>query len=119
MTIGTVLPAKSWVLVVEESRSRSESSGWGFDRNNLVTTVRTLNDSLAVRCRMTLLVGALLGLAVLAQSASVNSYRQQQPVLLDEGDHMAKSELPPEIPPDKEHPIARKLIAAEEGENQL
>ena len=36
--------------------------------------------------------------------------------MLDEGDLIAKSELPPEIPPDKDHPLARKLIAAEEGE---
>jgi len=65
---------------------------------------------------MTRLIGILLASAVVAQTASVSAARQEQPVLLDEGDLIAKSELPPEIPPDKEHPLARKLIAAEEGE---
>lgn len=65
---------------------------------------------------MTWLTEILLASAVVAQTANVSAARQEQPVLLDEGDLIAKSELPPEIPPDKEHPLARKLIAAEEGE---
>jgi hypothetical protein len=62
------------------------------------------------------LKGILLASAVVALTASVSPARQEQRVLLDEGDLIAKSELPPEIPPDKDHPLARKLIAAEEGE---
>jgi len=58
----------------------------------------------------------LLVSTVVAQIASASAARQEQPVLLSEGDLIVKSELPSEIPPDKEHPLARKLIAAEEGE---
>lgn len=36
--------------------------------------------------------------------------------MLQEGDFVAKSELQRELPTDKDHPIARKLIAADEGE---
>jgi len=36
--------------------------------------------------------------------------------LLEEGDFVAKSELALELPADKDHPLARKLIATEEGE---
>jgi hypothetical protein len=71
---------------------------------------------LTVRCGMTWLTGILLASVVLAQTASVTSSRQEQPILLEEGDFVAKSELPREIPPDKDHPIARKLISTEEGE---
>jgi hypothetical protein len=65
---------------------------------------------------MTWLRGILLASAVVAQTASVSSSRQEQPILLEEGDFVAKSELPREIPPDQDHPLARKLIAADEGE---
>ena len=65
---------------------------------------------------MTWLRGILLASAILAQSASVSASRQQPPVLLEEGDLIAKSELPRELPSDKDHPSARKLIAADEGE---
>jgi len=63
---------------------------------------------------MTWLTGILLASAVVAQTASVSSSRQKQPILLEEGDFVAKSELPREIPPDKDHPLAHKLIAADE-----
>jgi len=65
---------------------------------------------------MTRLRGLLLASAVVAQTASVSSSRQEQPILLEEGDFVAKSELPREIPPNQDHPLARKLIAADEGE---
>ncbi|MGC1644615.1 MAG: hypothetical protein WA741_02200 [Candidatus Sulfotelmatobacter sp.] len=65
---------------------------------------------------MTWLGGILLACAVVAQTASVSSRPQEQPILLEEGDLVAKSELPREIPPDENHPLARKLIAADEGE---
>ncbi len=65
---------------------------------------------------MTWIRGILLASAVVAQAASASSSRQEQPILLEEGDFVAKSELPREIPPDKDHPLARKLIAADEGE---
>jgi hypothetical protein len=65
---------------------------------------------------MTWLRGILLASAVVAQTASVSLSRQEQPVLLEEGDFVAMSELPREIPPDKDHPVGRKLIAADEGE---
>jgi hypothetical protein len=64
---------------------------------------------------MTWLRGILLASAVVAQTASVNPSRQD-PVFLEVGDFVAKSELPRELPADKDHPLARKLIAAEEGE---
>ena len=54
--------------------------------------------------------------AILAQTAGASASRQHTPVLLEEGDLVAKSELPRELPPDKDHPSARKLIAADEGE---
>lgn len=57
----------------------------------------------------------MLASAVIAQTASVNP-SHQQPVVLEEGDFVAKSELPRELPADNDHPLARKLIAAEEGE---
>ncbi len=82
----------------------------------LISTVRPLKDNLTVRCGMTWLKGILLASAVVAQTASVSPSRQAQPVLLEEGDFVAMSELPREIPPDKDHPLARKLIAADEGE---
>jgi len=58
----------------------------------------------------------LLASAVVAQTASLNARGQEQPVLLEEGDFVSKSELARELPADKDHPFARKLIAAEEGE---
>ena len=58
----------------------------------------------------------ILWAAMLAQAASASASRQEPPVLLQEGDLFAKSELPNELPPDKDHPVARKLIAADEGE---
>jgi len=64
---------------------------------------------------MTWLRCILLASAVIAQTASVNP-SHQQPVVLEEGDFVAKSELPRELPADNDHPLARKLIAAEEGE---
>src|SRR5208282_2137591 len=51
-----------------------------------------------------------------AQTTSVNRSRQAEPVLPDEGDVVSKSELIREIPPDKDHPLPRKLIAVQEGE---
>jgi hypothetical protein len=65
---------------------------------------------------MTWLRGILLASAVVAQTASVSSSRQERFILLEEGDFVAKSELPREIPPDKDHPVGRKLIASDEGE---
>ncbi len=65
---------------------------------------------------MTWLRGILLASVAVAQTASVNPHRQEQPVLLEEGDFVAKSELARELPADKGHPLARKLIASEEGE---
>ena len=65
---------------------------------------------------MTWLRGTLLASAILAQAASASASRQQPPVLLEEGDLVAKSELPRELPPDQDHPSARKLVAADEGE---
>jgi hypothetical protein len=65
---------------------------------------------------MTWLRGILLAFAVVAQTASVNPSRQQKPVLLEEGDFVTESGLARELPADKDHPLARKLIAAEEGE---
>lgn len=64
---------------------------------------------------MTWLRQILLASAVVAQTASVNP-RQEQPVLLEEGDFVSESELARELLADKDHPLARKLIAAEEGE---
>jgi hypothetical protein len=60
-------------------------------------------------------MGILLASAVIAQTASVNP-SHQQPVVLEEGDFVAKSELARELPADNDHPLARKLIATEEGE---
>ncbi len=82
----------------------------------VISTVRPLKSNLTVRCGMTCLRGILLASAVVAQTASVSSSRQEQPILLEEGDFVAKLELSREIPPDKDHPLARKLIAADEGE---
>jgi hypothetical protein len=65
---------------------------------------------------MTWLRQILLASAVVAQTASVNAPRQERSVLLDEGDSFAKSELAGELPADMDHPLARKLVAAEEGE---
>jgi len=65
---------------------------------------------------MTWLRGILLASAAVAQTASVNPSRQQQPVLLEVGDVVAESELARELSADKDHPLARKLIAAGEGE---
>jgi len=65
---------------------------------------------------MTWLRRILLASAVVAQTASVNARRQEQPVLPEEGDFVSKSELARKLPVDKDHPLARKLIAAEEGE---
>jgi hypothetical protein len=65
---------------------------------------------------MTWLTRIPLASAVIAQTASGSAARQERPALLDEGDLVTKSELPREIPPDKEHPLARKLIASDEGE---
>ena len=36
--------------------------------------------------------------------------------MLEDGDFVPKSDLPRELPPDEDHPLARKLIAADEGE---
>ena len=51
-----------------------------------------------------------------AQHISASSPSAGQTVLLNEGDFFSKSALPPEILPDKDHPLARKLIASDEGE---
>jgi hypothetical protein len=65
---------------------------------------------------MTWLRQMLLASAVVAQAASLNPHRQEQPVLLEEGDFISKSKLARGLPADKDHPLARKLIAADEGE---
>jgi hypothetical protein len=65
---------------------------------------------------MTWLRQILLASAVVAQTASVNPHGQEQPVLPEEGDLVSESELARELPADKDHPLVRKLIAAEEGE---
>lgn len=65
---------------------------------------------------MTWLMGMLLASAVVAQTTSVNASPQGQPIVLEEGDFVADSELPRELPADTDHPLARKLIAVEEGE---
>jgi hypothetical protein len=58
---------------------------------------------------MTWLRQILLASAVVAQTASVNPHRQEQPVLLEEGDFVSESELARELPADKDHPLTRKL----------
>ncbi|MFZ0419580.1 MAG: hypothetical protein WAM04_15880 [Candidatus Sulfotelmatobacter sp.] len=58
----------------------------------------------------------LLASAVFAQTASTSPARGMEPVVQDEGDAFSTTELARELPPDKDHPLARKLIAAQEGE---
>jgi hypothetical protein len=58
----------------------------------------------------------LLAPAVFAQTASVNPSCQSGRALHDEGDVVSRPELACEIPADKEHPLPRKLVAAQEGE---
>ena len=58
----------------------------------------------------------LLAAASFAQTASVSPSCQSRPALQDEGDVVSRAELACEIPSDKEHPLPRKLIAAQEGE---
>lgn len=88
----------------------------GVDCYGLFSTVTRLEDNVTVGCGMTWLRQILLASAVVAQTASVNPHRQEQPVLLEEGDFVSESELARELPADKDHPLTRKLIAAEEGE---
>jgi hypothetical protein len=71
---------------------------------------------LVVGCDMTWLRQILLASAVVAQTASVNPHRRERPVFPEEGDLVSESELARDLPADKDHPLVRKLIAAEEGE---
>lgn len=64
----------------------------------------------------TCLAVILLTSAGFAQTANVNPTDQVAAESQDEGDVVSKSELTCELPPDKDHPLPRKLIAIQEGE---
>ena len=57
-----------------------------------------------------------LAAALFAQTASERPSCQSRRALQDEGDVVSRAELACEIPADEEHPVPRKLIAAQEGE---
>ncbi len=66
-----------------------------------------------LRCCLALILFTSAGFA---QTPSVNQSSRAELVLPDEGDVVSKSELIREIPPDKDHPLPRKLIVVQEGE---